>query len=157
MVVITAQARRGRRLNSAETAFYMAELKCLAPQRLSLRLLAERLSLSKDQVRSLCVKAGVDTSSPAITRPNGRPSKPAPPKPKAKAKKPAPAAPEKKPTSPRIVHARCRWCRTPEIPLARSGRFAEHYRLGPPRRGIAAVAVLCEGANRYPIHEGEAS
>jgi hypothetical protein len=157
MVVATAQARRGRRLNPAETAAYMVELQRLAPQRLSLRLLAERLNLSKDQVRSLCVKAGVDTSAPAITRPTGRPGK-EPPPPKPKAEKPAPSA-RKKPTPPRpapvrIVHTRCRWCRTPEVPLARSGRFDEHYRLGPSRRGVA-VAVLCEGSGRYPIPDQE--
>lgn len=153
MVVVTAHARRGRRLNRDETATYVKELQRLAPQRLSLRLLAERLNLSKDQVRTLCAKAGVDTSSPVVTRPPGRPSKPPPPK----AEKPAPTAREKKPTAPRstphrTVHTRCRWCRTPDVPLARTGRFAEHYRLGPPRRGIAAVAVVCEGSGRYPIH-----
>jgi hypothetical protein len=157
MVVITAHARRGRRLNQDETAAYIAELQRLAPQRLSLRLLAERLNLSKDQVRSLCAKAGVDTSSPTVTRPTGRPAKELPPKPKVE--KSAPAARQKKPTAPRpapvrIVHTRCRWCRVPEVPLARSGRFDEHYRLGPSRRGVA-IAVLCEGSGRYPIPDQE--
>jgi hypothetical protein len=155
MVVVTAQARRGRRLNRTETAFYVAELKRLAPQRLSLRVLAERLGLSKDQVRNLCAKAGVDTSAPAVTRAPGRPSKPA----KPKAGKPAPVPHVKKPTVPRstpnrTAHARCRWCRTPEVPLGTTGRFAEHYRLGPSRRGVA-VAVLCEGSGRYPIADRE--
>lgn len=158
MVVITAMARRGRRLNSDEVDRYVEELKRLAPQRLSLRLLGERLGLSKDQVRNLCAKAGVDTSSPAVTRAPGRPSKPATPKPKPKADKPAPAARAKKPTIPRstehrTAHAWCRWCRTPEVPLARNGRFAKHHRLGPARRGVLA-AVVCEGSGRYPINEG---
>lgn len=76
-----AETATRARITRDEASRCTQELLRLAPQRLSVPILAERLGLSREQVRRLCHLAGLDTSAPAVTRTPGRPSTAPPPKP----------------------------------------------------------------------------